>query len=160
MKRRAPSAAGASATRPPARSRLLGVGAGRVDQLIVSHLHYDHAGTMRDFPNARFHLQAAEMAYATGPCMCHNPLRYPFTADHVCEMVRNVYSGRVIFHDGDGEVAPGITVHKIGGHSRGLQCVRVMTAAAPWCWPRTARTSTRTSSRARCFPSPSTSRTC
>ena len=71
------------------------------------------------------------MAYATGPCMCHDHLRYPFTADHVCEMVRNVYSGRVIFHDGDGEVAPGITVHKIGGHSRGLQCVRVMTAGGP-----------------------------
>ena len=61
---------------------------------------------MAAFPNARFHLQAAEMTYATGPCMCHDHLRYPFTADHVCEMVRNVYSGRVMFHDGDGEVAP------------------------------------------------------
>ena len=71
------------------------------------------------------------MAYATGPCMCHDHLRYPFTADHVCEMVRNVYSGRVAFHDGDAEVAPGVTVHKIGGHSRGLQCVRVMTATGP-----------------------------
>ena len=113
---------------PAAALEMLGVGPSRVDQLIVSHLHYDHAGTMGDFPNAHFHVQAAEMAYATGPCMCHNPLRYPFTADHVCEMVRNVYSGRVTFHDGDGEVAPGITVHKIGGHSRGLQAVRVMTA--------------------------------
>ena len=47
------------------------------------------------------------MAYATGPCMCHAHLRYPFTADHVCEMVRKVYSGRVQFHDGDAEVAPG-----------------------------------------------------
>ena len=71
------------------------------------------------------------MAYATGPCMCHAHLRYPFTADHVCEMVRNVYSGRVQFHDGDAEIAPGISVHKIGGHSRGLQCVRVMTASGP-----------------------------
>jgi glyoxylase-like metal-dependent hydrolase (beta-lactamase superfamily II) len=94
-------------------------------------LHYDHAGTFGAFPSARFHLQAAEMAYATGPCMCHNHLRYPFTADHVCEMVRHVYSGRVVFHDGDAEVAPGITVHKVGGHSRGLQCVRVMTATGP-----------------------------
>jgi len=49
----------------------------------------------------------------------------------VCEMVRHVYSGRVVFHDGDAEVAPGITVHKVGGHSRGLQCVRVMTATGP-----------------------------
>jgi glyoxylase-like metal-dependent hydrolase (beta-lactamase superfamily II) len=36
-----------------------------------------------------------------------------------------------VFHDGDAEVAPGVTVHKIGGHSRGLQCVRVATASGP-----------------------------
>ena len=110
---------------------LLGTSAEKVDQLIVTHLHYDHAGTLNAFPNAKFHLQAEEMSYATGPCMCHNHLRYPFTGEHICDMVRHVYSGRVIFHEGDGEVAPGITVHKIGGHSRGLQCVRVMTATGP-----------------------------
>ena len=46
-------------------------------------------------------------------------------------MVRNVYSGRVHFHEGDGEIVPGVTVHKIGGHSRGLQCVRVATGGGP-----------------------------
>jgi glyoxylase-like metal-dependent hydrolase (beta-lactamase superfamily II) len=109
----------------------IGVAAAGVDQVVVTHLHYDHAGTLSAFPKARFHLQAAEMIYATGPCMCHAHLRYPFTADHVCEMVKNVYSGRVVFHEGDAEIAPGITVHKIGGHSRGLQCVRVATATGP-----------------------------
>jgi glyoxylase-like metal-dependent hydrolase (beta-lactamase superfamily II) len=116
---------------PAAALEQIGVAAGTVDQVVVTHLHYDHAGTLSAFPKARFHLQTAEMAYATGPCMCHNHLRYPFTVDHVCEMVKNVYSGRVIFHDGDAEVAPGITVHKIGGHSRGLQSVRVATATGP-----------------------------
>jgi glyoxylase-like metal-dependent hydrolase (beta-lactamase superfamily II) len=116
---------------PAAALEQVGVAASTVDQVIVTHLHYDHAGTLSAFPKARFHLQAAEMAYATGPCMCHAHLRHPFTADHVCEMVRNVYSGRVIFQNGDGEIAPGITVHKIGGHSRGLQCVRVATATGP-----------------------------
>jgi glyoxylase-like metal-dependent hydrolase (beta-lactamase superfamily II) len=116
---------------PAAALEQIGVAAGQVDQVVITHLHYDHAGTLSAFPKARFHLQAAEMAYATGPCMCHAFLRYPFTVDHVCEMVKNVYSGRVIFHDGDGEVAPGVTVHKIGGHSRGLQCVRVATAGGP-----------------------------
>jgi glyoxylase-like metal-dependent hydrolase (beta-lactamase superfamily II) len=116
---------------PAAALEQVGVAAGRVDQVIITHLHYDHAGTLGAFPAARFHLQAAEMAYATGPCMCHNHLRYPFTLEHVCEMVKNVYSGRVEFHDGDAEIAPGITVHKIGGHSRGLQAVRVATAGGP-----------------------------
>jgi glyoxylase-like metal-dependent hydrolase (beta-lactamase superfamily II) len=116
---------------PAAALEEIGVAAGNVEQVVVTHLHYDHAGTLSAFPKARFHLQAAEMAYATGPCMCHAHLRHPFTADHVCEMVKNVYSGRVVFHDGDAEIAPGVTVHKIGGHSRGLQCVRVVTATGP-----------------------------
>jgi glyoxylase-like metal-dependent hydrolase (beta-lactamase superfamily II) len=116
---------------PAAALEQIGVAAGNVDQVVVTHLHYDHAGTLGAFPKARFHLQEAEMAYATGPCMCRNFLRYPFTVEHVCDMVRNVYSGRVVFHDGDGEIAPGVTVHKIGGHSRGLQCVRVATATGP-----------------------------
>jgi glyoxylase-like metal-dependent hydrolase (beta-lactamase superfamily II) len=42
-------------------------------------------------------------------------------------MVRKLYAGRVKFHDGESQVAPGVTVHKIGGHSKGLQCVRVKT---------------------------------
>ena len=116
---------------PAAALEQIGVAAGSVEQVVVTHLHYDHAGTLGAFPKARFHLQEAEMAYATGPCMCHNFLRYPFTVEHVCDMVRNVYSGRVVFHDGDAEIAPGVTVHKIGGHSRGLQCVRVATATGP-----------------------------
>ncbi len=107
----------------------LGLKAADITQLIVTHLHFDHAGGLHLFPNATIHLQAAEMAYATGPCMCHDVIRYPFTADHVCEAVRRVYSGRCIFHDGDGEVAEGVTVHCIGGHSRGMQCVRVRTEA-------------------------------
>ena len=40
---------------------------------------------------------------------------------------RKIYAYRVDFHDGVEELAPGITVHKIGGHSKGLQCVRVKT---------------------------------
>ena len=100
-----------------------------ITTLIVTHLHYDHAGGMHLFPNATLHMQAAEMAFATGPCMCHDALRMPFTADHVCEAVKRLYAGKLVFHDGDGEIAEGVTVHCIGGHSRGLQCVRVRTAA-------------------------------
>ena len=100
-----------------------------ITQIIVTHLHYDHAGGLHLFPNAKLHMQAAEMAFATGPCMCHDTLRMPFTAEHICEAVKRLFSGQVIFHDGDGEIADGVTVHCIGGHSRGLQAVRVRTDA-------------------------------
>ncbi|MEM1387803.1 MAG: N-acyl homoserine lactonase family protein [Pseudomonadota bacterium] len=107
----------------------LGVTPEHVTDVIVTHMHYDHAGGLHLFPNARLHIQAAEMAFATGPCMCHDVLRFPFTANHVCEAIKRLYSGKVIFYDGDGEVAEGVTVHRLGGHSRGLQAVRVRTKA-------------------------------
>lgn len=107
----------------------LGISPESVTQIIVTHLHYDHAGGLHLFPNATLHLQAAEMAFATGPCMCHATLKMPFTADHVCEAIKRLYAGKLVFHDGDAEVAEGVTVHCIGGHSRGLQCVRVHTKA-------------------------------
>jgi len=99
----------------------------RVENVIVTHLHYDHAGNYELFPRARYHLQDVEMGYATGRCMCHALLRFPFEVDDVVAMVRKVFAGRVEFHDGASQIAPGITVHRIGGHSKGLQCVCVKT---------------------------------
>lgn len=106
-----------------------GIGPEDVNHIIVTHLHYDHAGGLHLFPNAQLHLQTAEMAFATGPCMCHDTLRMPYTAAHVCEAITRLYSGKVTFYDDEAEVADGVSVHCIGGHSRGLQSVRVRTEA-------------------------------
>jgi glyoxylase-like metal-dependent hydrolase (beta-lactamase superfamily II) len=107
--------------------KAIGIDSGAVEHVIISHLHFDHAGNYDLFPRARYHLQDCEMGYATGRSMCHEQLRMPFEADDVAAMVRKVFADRVQFHDGTGELAPGITVHLVGGHSRGLQCVRVKT---------------------------------
>jgi glyoxylase-like metal-dependent hydrolase (beta-lactamase superfamily II) len=105
----------------------LGIVSSAVEDVIVTHLHYDHCGNHDLFPRARYHVQDAEMAYATGRCMRHPLMRLPFEADDVTAMVRKVFAGSVVFHDGDDEIAPGMSVHRIGGHSKGLQCVRVQT---------------------------------
>ena len=67
------------------------------------------------------------MNFATGRCMCEAKFRVAFEADDVTALVRKVFAGRVTFHDGEDQIAPGVTVHHIGGHSRGLQAVRVKT---------------------------------
>ncbi len=106
---------------------LVGVDASSVQDVILTHLHYDHVGGFDQFPAARFHLQDREMAFATGRHMTRRALRHGFTAEQVGALVLEVYRDRVVFHDGDHTLAPGLSVHLIGGHTAGLQCVRVHT---------------------------------
>ena len=111
--------------------QLVGIEAADVKDVIITHMHYDHAGNLALFPNARFHIQDEELAYVTGRAMTHKVLRSSFALDDVLEMVRLVYGDRVVFHAGDREVAPGVTVHHIPGHTRGLQSVRIQSDRGP-----------------------------
>ncbi|MHB8666519.1 MAG: N-acyl homoserine lactonase family protein [Burkholderiales bacterium] len=105
----------------------LGVDAAQVGDVIITHLHYDHVGNFALFPGAAFHLQDREMQYATGRYMAHAPFAQAYEVDEVVGMVREVYKGRVVFHDGDAVLAPGLSLHRIGGHTLGMQSVRVHT---------------------------------
>jgi glyoxylase-like metal-dependent hydrolase (beta-lactamase superfamily II) len=111
--------------------RLIGIDPMTTADVILTHLHYDHVGGFDQFPNARFHLQDREMAFATGRNMLDESQRHGFTARHVAEMVVAVHDQRVAFYDGDATLAAGLSVHHIGGHTDGLQCVRVETASGP-----------------------------
>lgn len=119
---------GRTVLRTPAEGlALLGVDAATAPTVIITHLHYDHVGTFDAFPSAMFHLQDDEMKYATGRHMRHKQFNHGYEVEEVTGMVRLVYKDRVCFHDGDAQIAPGVTVHRIGGHTHGMQCVRVWT---------------------------------
>ncbi len=107
--------------------KAVGVDLASVEDVIVTHMHYDHAGNHDLFPRARYHVQDREMEYCTGRCMCHGALRHAFEVDDVTAMVKRLFEGRVKFHSGAGEIADGVTVHLAGGHTRGLQFLRVRT---------------------------------
>jgi glyoxylase-like metal-dependent hydrolase (beta-lactamase superfamily II) len=126
--RRGAELRGREITRPVGEGlQAFGVDPNAVGDVIITHMHYDHCGNDGLFPGARFHLQDSEMAFATGRCMGHPVMRHSFELEDTLAMVRRVHAGQVVFHDGEDQIAPGITVHHIGGHSRGLQAVRVMT---------------------------------
>jgi glyoxylase-like metal-dependent hydrolase (beta-lactamase superfamily II) len=111
--------------------RAMGSEPDAIHDVIITHLHYDHAGNLSLFPKAKFHLQEREMQFATGRNMCFSCMRGAFEVEDVVSMVRAVYAERVVFHNGDAEVAPGVSVHHVGGHTDGLQMVRVQTARGP-----------------------------
>ena len=107
--------------------RLLDCDSLSVKDVVITHLHYDHIGNFELFPAAQFHLQDREMGYATGRHMAKAEYGGAYDVEDVVGMVRRVYAGRVSFHDGDAELHPGVSVHFIGGHTMGLQAVRVST---------------------------------
>lgn len=106
---------------------LLGLAPEDIQDVVLTHLHYDHAGNIGLLPNARFHVQESEMHYACGRHMCQPPLRHAYYVEDVVDLVRRVYMDRVKFHDGREQLAPGVELIKIGGHTQGLQSVRVHT---------------------------------
>lgn len=107
--------------------RILGVEPEDIDDVVITHLHYDHAGNLEKIPRANFHVQDKEVEFATGRCMCHAALRFAYSPTDVSNLIHKLYAGRVVFHDGFGEVAPGVELQHIGGHTKGLQAVRVKT---------------------------------
>ena len=59
--------------------------------------------------------------------MRHKQFNHGYEVDEVVGMVKMVFKDRVSFHRGDAELAPGLSIHRVGGHTHGLQCVRVHT---------------------------------
>lgn len=105
----------------------LGVDPGSVERLILTHLHYDHTGHVEHFPAARLDLQAAEMRYVTGPYMEKRWFRRAYEVDEITRFVRYLHEGRLHLHGPEEEIAPGLTVHLVGGHCAGQEVVRVRT---------------------------------
>ena len=109
----------------------LGIDVAEVRHVVLTHLHYDHAGNTPLFPAATFVLQEDEMAFWTGRHAGRRLFRGIVEPEDVAALVYRNFEGRVRFVGGDAEVVPGITVHRVGGHARGLQAVRVATAGGP-----------------------------
>jgi glyoxylase-like metal-dependent hydrolase (beta-lactamase superfamily II) len=107
---------------------LLDVDVARVPYVVLSHFHFDHVGDLDPFTRAQVVVQEAEMRFWTGR-HAHRPDFRPFVeAADLQRLVKLSLDGRIDFVDGRREIVPGVTVHKVGGHTPGMQIVTVDTA--------------------------------
>ena len=105
--------------------RAAGFDPAAITDVILTHLHFDHAGgaTRADgtpvFPDARYHVQRSQFEWAREPSPKDRASFRPL--DFVPLLDRE----RLDFADGEAELASGIEVLPVHGHTRGMQCVKV-----------------------------------
>jgi glyoxylase-like metal-dependent hydrolase (beta-lactamase superfamily II) len=115
---------------PAAALRAVGEDPGSIDFVIVSHLHYDHAGGLVDvagrpmFPRARYIVQRDEAEAAHGDELRLSGLMETEQLD----LIRA--TGQLAEVHGEVDVVSGVTVIRTGGHTRGSQAVLIGTSPA------------------------------
>jgi len=114
--------------RPSEALAQIGIEATAEPDVILTHAHFDHIGTLEDYPRARFHIQDEEMIHVSGRDMTHAPLRAAYHAEDIKALIDLVFADRMLFHRGDVVLAPGIEYLLLGGHARGQAILRVHTA--------------------------------
>ncbi|MEZ5317634.1 MAG: MBL fold metallo-hydrolase [Vicinamibacterales bacterium] len=105
-----------------------GITARDVTHVVATHLHFDHCGgftTLMDgvlvprFPNARYLVRRQEWEDATHP---HERNRASYLQENFLPLAE---AGVVDFHEADGELLPGISAVRTGGHTMHHELVRI-----------------------------------
>jgi len=105
----------------------LGVAAGSITDVIISHVHWDHLNGASLFPNARVWIQRAEFEYYVGPK--GQALHADITRVDAAMLAKMRAAGRLELVDGDKEIIPGIRVYTGGRHTYASQYAAVNTRA-------------------------------
>lgn len=106
----------------------LGFSVSEVTDVVLTHLHFDHAGgsTQRvgdqvvpTFPNARYYVQRSHWAWAHAPNARERASFFPENYDPL------EATGQLVFLEGETELLPGVRLYVVNGHTEGQQLVSV-----------------------------------
>ena len=101
-----------------------------ITDVIVTHMHWDHADGMDLFPKARIWIQREELEYYAGSAWQARNTHGGIDPDDVLAAVKLNTQGRVSLVNGDAqEILPGISCYTGGKHTYASQFVTVSTGA-------------------------------
>ncbi|HXB67985.1 MAG TPA: N-acyl homoserine lactonase family protein [Candidatus Acidoferrales bacterium] len=101
-----------------------------ITDVVITHMHWDHADGMDLFPNARVWLQNAELEYYAGTAWQSRRTHGGIDPDDVMAAVKLNLQGKMGLVNGDAqEILPGVTCYTGGKHTYASQYVGVNTAA-------------------------------
>lgn len=130
----------------PEQLKLLGISADQVTRIVVGHGHWDHAGSLSDFPNAVMYIQKKELegiewalnyphprisATNVSPGGCARTPACGYPPKTMDEIYGKVLAGKAMIVDGEADVLPGIRIHPaFHSHTAGAQLLEVRTGTS------------------------------
>jgi NAD(P)-dependent dehydrogenase (short-subunit alcohol dehydrogenase family)/glyoxylase-like metal-dependent hydrolase (beta-lactamase superfamily II) len=119
---------GRTTTTPPLQGLAqLGVEPGDVDTVVITHAHYDHTGHVARFAHADIVIARRELDFWTGPYARRQQFAHSGEPDDIAVLAERDRSGCVTAFAGEYEMAPGVVLREVGGHTPG-QLVAVVEA--------------------------------
>lgn len=109
----------------------LGIDPDTVEDVILTHGHYDHIGNADLFPRATLHMAEAEYRFWTSPTAEHIQFSYYAEQAEIAYLRQRHHGGKLRLFTGQCSPAPGLDVVEVGGHTPGQAMVRLQTTAGP-----------------------------
>jgi glyoxylase-like metal-dependent hydrolase (beta-lactamase superfamily II) len=114
---------------PATAMRELGLGPETVSRVLLTHLHWDHAGNVGLFPEAELLVPDPELEFWGGAIGRRLQFAAHAEADDIERVLAADREGRVRRLHDDTEIAPGVRARLVGGHSPGQTILLVETAS-------------------------------
>jgi glyoxylase-like metal-dependent hydrolase (beta-lactamase superfamily II) len=111
-----------------------GIDLASVTDVVLTHMHMDHVGGLlvdgvkeRLRPDLRIHVAAAEVKFWESPdfTRVYMPPGFPDAIRSTAKRFAKEYRSHLRLFENEHEVAPGVTVHRTGGHTPGHSVVRL-----------------------------------
>ena len=111
-----------------------GIDLGSVTDVVLTHMHFDHVGGLlvdgvkdRLRPDLRIHVAAAEVKFWASPDFSRTamPPGFPDALRKTAKRFVKEYRSQLRLFEEEYEVAPGVVVHRTGGHTPGHSVVRL-----------------------------------
>jgi glyoxylase-like metal-dependent hydrolase (beta-lactamase superfamily II) len=108
--------------------QILGVDPADAPPVVITHAHYDHTGNIDLFPHSVIHLSRREYEFWTGKHAHREQFHHSVEDDDLAVIMAAHEEGRVALFDDRVELAPGVELIELGGHTPGQSVVRVATS--------------------------------